>query len=61
MYWVPAVADRYGGAVMQIKHLTASKRLCEKQGQLLAKRFLTLEKQMRWTDSQGVVGKAKKA
>jgi hypothetical protein len=45
---------------MQIKHLTASKRACEKQGQLLAKRFLTLEKQMRWTDSQGVVNGAAK-
>jgi hypothetical protein len=45
---------------MQIKHLTASKRLCEKQGQLLAKRFLTLEKQLRWTDSRGTVNRAKK-
>jgi len=45
---------------MQVKQLCASQAACEKQGQILAKRFLTLEKQLRWTDSQGVVVKAKK-
>lgn len=54
-----AVYVRKGGVVncATIIKNGPSQRACVKQGELLKKRFLTLEKQLRWTDSQGVQSK----